>query len=82
MDKFLKEFLASGKQLVKDSKIPRQAQTKRTEKKGIPSPASGSMPDETNPHKIFVSRVINQKMKGKDIVADIQRMCDAEDSKL
>jgi hypothetical protein len=79
MNKFVEEFLASGKQLVKDSKVPRQTITK---KKAKSSAVVAPMLNDEDPHKMFVSRVINQKMKAKDIVSDIQKICDMEDAKL
>lgn len=81
---YLKDLIASGKSFILDTKTPRQIQspTKKSEKKGFQNPAAGSMTAETDPHKVFISRVINQKMKAKDIVCEIQRMCDSADALL
>ena len=83
MSDFLKDLLASGKTFISDTKTPKQLKTVgKSDKKGIPNPAAGSMPGETDRHKIFISRAINEKLKAKDIVKEIQKICEDEDSKL
>lgn len=82
MSDFLKDLLASGKTFISDTKTPKQLVKAKSDKKGVANPAAGSMPGETDRHKIFISRAINEKMKAKDIVKEFQKICDDEDSKL
>ena len=82
MSDFLKEFLTSGKKLLTDTKTPKQLKTVASSK-GKPSrpAAAGSIPD-TDPHKVFVKRAIQEKLKKEEIVKQIQKFCDEEDAKL
>ena len=71
----------SGKVLLTDTKVRNQVQPKAGTGK-IPNPAQGTMPHETNPHKLFTARVIQEKLKKKEVVAHLQKFCDQEDAKL
>lgn len=83
MSDYLKDVLASGRKLLSDTKTPRKAPTKAEEKPGKPltSPAAGSGP-ETDPHKIFVKRMIQERPKKTELVEEVQKFCVEADSKL
>ena len=83
MSDYLRDLLATGKVLLQDTKTPRAVKTATSSKgKGVTNPAAGSMPNETDPHKIFVRRAIKERLKKSDIKDQIQKFCDAEDEKL
>ena len=70
MDSNLRDFLASGKKLLVDTKAPRRAEAKKTvTKKDIPGLGDG----ETDPHKRFIKRIIKEKPKKKEILEQFQR---------
>lgn len=82
MADYFKDLMKQGKQLLADTKTPKQLNPVVKKDKTLTNPAAGSMPGETNPHKIFVARAINEKLKAKDIVKEFQKICDSEDAKL
>ena len=73
--------LLSGKVLLLDTKVRNQVQPKAGTGK-IPNPAQGTMPHETDPHKLFTARVIQEKLSKKEVTAHLQKFCDQEDAKL
>ena len=84
MADYLKDILASGKKILADTKTPKQLKKAAPPAGGkgkIPNPAAGSGP-ETDPHKIFVKRAIQEKLKKADITKQLQKFCDDEDAKL
>ena len=81
MSDYLKDILASGKKLIGDTKVPRQIQSSGGKGK-IQNPAVGSMPNETNPHKILVKRAVKEKLKKTEVKAEFQKICEAADEKL
>ena len=82
MADYFKDLMSQGKQLLGDTKTPKQLQPKKKADKTLTPAAAGSMPGETDRHKIFVARAINEKLKAKDIVKEFQKICDSEDAKL
>jgi len=81
MSDYLKDVLASGKKLLTDTKA-RNKVVKKEEKPGkVPNPAAGSGP-ETDPHKIFVKRMIQERPKKSELVEEVQKFCAEADSKL
>lgn len=81
MSDYLKDVLASGRKLLTDTKTPRKPM-KVEEKPGkVPNPAAGSGV-ETDPHKIFVKRMIKERPKKTELVEEVQKFCDEADSKL
>lgn len=82
MSDYLKDILASGKTLLQDTKVPKQAKVTTGSKGKIPNPAAGSMPGETDPHKIFVKRAIKERLKKSEVKEEIQKFCDAADAEL
>ena len=81
MADILKDILSSGKVLLQDTK--QRGQLKAVIGKGkLPNPAKGTMPDEKDPHKLFTTRVIQERMPKKEVVVQLQKFCDQEDAKL
>lgn len=70
MDATLRAFLESGRKLITDSKTPRMPQKK---KQVSLAEATGSAPAETDPHKIFVKRTIDEKPKKSELLKDIHK---------
>ena len=82
MSDYLKDILASGKRLLTDTKTPKQIKVVPAGGKGkLSNPAAGSAP-ESDPHKVFVKRAIQEKLKKAEIVKQLQKFCDDEDAKL
>lgn len=71
MTDLLRDFLKSGKKLLDDTKAP-----KRMKKQ----PDLSEM--ETDPHRVFVKRTINEKPKPKDLVKELKRFIDAAEAEL
>ena len=78
---YLHQILSSGRVLLSDTKVPKQVKAPTTKEKGVKSPAEGSGL-EADPHKNFVKRAIQEKLKKQEVTALIQKFCDAEDAKL
>ena len=78
MDATLKDFLASGKALLTDTKTPRKvaAKTQKLKKEALGGPP------ETDPFKIFVKRVVDAKPPKKEMVAEFKRFISAAESEL
>ena len=66
MDGTLKNFLDSGRHLLTDTKMPRQASKN---KPGRPLTTA----QESDPHKVFVSYAITNKPKKLELLEDIKR---------
>ena len=82
MGDYFKDLMKQGKQLLGDTKMPKQLQPKKKADKTLTPAAAGSIPGETDPHKILITRAINEKLKAKDLVKEFQKICDSEDAKL
>ena len=67
MSDILKDFLASGRKLLDDTKSPTAKTTKKQ------PPAVSTAPVETDPHKIFERRTIQEKPKKSEVVEDIKK---------
>lgn len=71
---YLKEVLSSGRAILGDTKTPKlNKQTK---------PSSVQESPESDPHKIFVKRAINEKPKKQDIVKEMERFIKAAEDAL
>ena len=82
MSDYLKEVLASGRKLLTDTKTRGKPPVKTEQKPGkLPNPAAGSGV-ETDPHKIFVKRMIKERPKKSELVEEVQKFCNEADSKL
>ena len=74
MPDYLKDILSSGRVILGDTKTPKLA--KKTK------PSSIQAPPESDPHKIFVKRMINDKPSKKDLVEEMKRFCKAAEDEL
>lgn len=79
MDATLKALMDSGRRVISDSKTPKLAHKKKEVSR---DEALGVGPQETDPHKIFVKRTINEKPKKTEIVKDIERFIKQAESEL
>jgi hypothetical protein len=71
---YLKEVLSSGRAILGDTKTPKlKKQTK---------PSSVQESPESDPHKIFVKRAINEKPKKQDMVKEMERFIKAAEDAL
>ena len=71
---YLKDVLSSGKRILGDTKTPKMdKQTK---------PSSLSNPPESDPHKVFVKRTIQEKPKKQDVVSEMMRFVKAAEDAL
>lgn len=77
MDNTFKEFLASGRTLLLDTKTPRKlvapARKIKKEDMGL---------GETDPYKAFVRRVVQEKPKKTEIVKELKRFAEAAEANL
>lgn len=77
MDTHFKEFLASGRTLLLDTKTPRKV---------VPASRKIKKEDmgiaETDPYKAFVRRVVQEKPKKTEIVKELKRFAEAAESQL
>ena len=74
MEGFLRDFLASGKKLLDDTKQIKMKTAKQKKK--------AAEPLSDDPHKNFVRRVIAEKPKKKEIVDDIKKFISAAEADL
>lgn len=71
---YLKDILSSGRAILGDTKVPKpQGKTK---------PSSVTEPPESDPHKIFIKKTINEKPPKKDVVEQLKRFCKAAEDEL
>jgi len=75
MDQNFKEFLASGKSLISDTKVPK-SQTVKAPKKGMDAPVS------SNPHHNFIKRCIDDKIKKSEVVEEFKKFIEQAESEL
>ena len=71
MDSILKDFLSSGRALVSDTKKPMTKAPKNEKGK------HSMMETETDPHRVFIRRIIKEKPPKKEVVEQFQRFIDA-----
>lgn len=72
MSSYLKDVLSSGRKILGDTKqLPPPAQ--KGEEKGKPKPSSIHNPPETDPHKVFIKRAINERPKKGEMVEEIKK---------
>jgi hypothetical protein len=78
MSDVLKEFMASGKRMIADTKL------KKPKTEGPPKSTKGDVldGDEVDPHKRFVKYCIKNKPATKDIIKEFERFIEAEEAKL
>lgn len=73
---YLKEILSSGRAIVTDTKTPK---LKKDEK---PKPSSLTQHPESDPHKIFVKRMISEKPSKKELVEELHKFIKASEDQL
>lgn len=81
MSDYLKDILKSGKTILADTKAPRKAvaETKKQDKKAI---APLGTPAETDPHRAFVKRTIQELPKKSILIDDFKKFIDAAEAAL
>lgn len=79
MDATLKALMDSGRKVISDSKTPKLAQKKKQVSR---DEALGVGPAETDPHRVFVKRTINEKPKRAEVVKDIERFIKQAEAEL
>jgi len=82
MSDYLKDLLASGKKILADTKQPRKTPTATTsdgKKKPVPPM---NTPTESDPHKNFVKRTIQEKPKPKALVEEMKRFIESAEAEL
>ena len=70
MSSYLKDVLSSGRKLLTDTKQLPPATPKGQEK---PKPSSIHTPPETDPHKVFIRRAINERPKKTEMVEEMKK---------
>lgn len=75
MDGRLKEMFDTGRKLLVDTKKPKPPTMKS-------SSSASSAPVETDPHKNFVKRTINEKPKKVELLKDIKRFIEQAEAEL
>ena len=79
MDGILKDFLSSGRALLRDTKLKKPtSESVKAPKKGLETPPV----TEQNPHKVLQRRAIHEKIKKKDLVEEFKKIIQAEEAKL
>ena len=73
MSDILKDFLASGKKLISDTKI-------KTIK--VVKPTKIDAPIDSDPHKVFTKRTIAEKPKKSDIIDEFKKFIKSAEEKL
>ena len=62
---YLKDVMASGRKILGDTKAPAQSKA--------PKPSSITQPPESDPHKVFVKRTVQDKPKKQEVVEEMKR---------
>jgi hypothetical protein len=79
MDSTLKALVDSGRRVISDSKTPKLASKKKEVSR---DEALGVGPAETDPHKVFVKRTINEKPKKAELIKDIKKFIQVAEADL
>lgn len=74
MSSYLKDVMSSGRKILGDTKTPKQSKETK--------PSSVQEPPESDPHKIFVKRTINEKPKKAQVVEEMKRFIKAAEDQL
>ena len=79
MEGFLKDFLASGKALITDTKMP------KVKSESVKAPKTGTVAmtvEQKDPHKVLVKRCIDDKISKKDLVEEFKKFVEAAEADL
>ncbi len=79
-DGILKDFLASGKKLLDDTKSPRRPLPKK--EKVSKGEITGTPAPDGDPHKTFVRRSVQEKPKKSEIVEQFKKFIEVAESQL
>lgn len=75
MSDYLKNVLSNGAQLVNNTKAPKKA-------KAAPTSIEKAKVPETDPHKAFVRRCVQERPKKEDVVKELRRFIEAAEAEL
>lgn len=83
MSDYLKDLIASGKKILADTKQPRKPETvqKTPDGKKKPVPPMNT-PTESDPHKNFIKRTIQEKPKPKALVEELKKFIESAEAEL
>ena len=74
MSAYLNDFLKSGKKILEDTKSPAIKK-----EKAKPVAALGT-PTDSDPHKVFIKRMIQERPKKKDVVEEFEKFIKAAEA--
>ena len=76
MDGTYKEFLASGRALITDTKTAKvKSESVKNSPRGFDTP-----PADKDPHKVLIRRCIDDKIKKSDIVEEFKKFIEAAEN--
>lgn len=81
MDENLQRLFKTGRKLLVDTKA-RKPVTEAPKKGKIPPLGTAGSAVETDPHKGFIKRCIQEKPKKADMIKDIERLIQMEEERL
>lgn len=73
MSAYLNDFFKSGKKILEDTKSP------AIKKEKAKPPALGT-PTDSDPHKVFIKRMIQERPKKKDVVEEFEKFIKAAEA--
>jgi hypothetical protein len=77
-DAALRDFLSSGRKLLQDTKAPRRALEKKTK---VQDALTGEV-KETDPHKVFIKRTIQEKPKKAEVITEFKKFIEQAEALL
>ena len=80
MDATLKSMFDTGRKLLSDTKKPKPPHQEKLKDKV--TPASMAKPTESDPYRMFAKRTIHERPKKPELVDEIKRLIEMEESRL
>ena len=78
MDGNFKEFMASGKGLITDTKTPKvKAQSVKAPKVGLEAPV-----ESKDPHRMLIKRCIDDRIKKSEVIEEFKKFIDSAEAQL
>jgi len=78
MDGNFKEFMASGKGLITDTKTPKvKAQSVKASKVGLEAPVECK-----DPHRMLIKRCIDDRIKKSEVIEEFKKFIDSAEAQL
>jgi len=78
MDGNFKEFMASGKGLITDTKTPKvKAVSVKASKVGLETPV-----ESKDPHRMLIKRCIDDKIKKSEVIEEFKKFIDSAEAQL